>query len=82
MRALERARLANLLRRDARKLTAVEGVRRQRQIKEKRSEKYFLVRLLLRSWQEMEQQVAALMQQVMDMTERLRQSEVAAQQAW
>ena len=77
-RALERARLVSLPRKDTRKLTAVEGVRRQTQQGRRGTRSTFQVRLRLRSWTEMVQQVAALMEQVMDMSEGLRPNRRAA----
>ena len=60
---------------DSSKLILAEEVRRARQ-------NGFVVRLRLRGQVEiMEQQVAALIQQVMEMGERMRQSEEAAEQA-
>ena len=68
--------------RDTRKLIVAEEVRRPRQNGSRGTSGTFRVRLRLRGQPEiMEQQVAALIQQVMEMSERLRQSEEVAEQS-
>ena len=72
----------NLQRSDSRKLVVAEGVRQHRRNVSRGTSGVLLVRLRLRGWPKiMEQQVGALIQQVMEMNERMRRSEEAAEQA-
>ena len=70
----------NLKRSEFRELIVAEGVRHPRRNVSRGTSGTFLFRLRLRGWSEiMEQQVAALIQQVMEMSERMLQSSAAEQ---
>ena len=72
----------NLQRSELRELTVVEGVRQHRRNASRGTSGTFLVRLRLRGWPRIvEQQVAAMIQQVMEMNERMRWNEKVAEQA-